>query len=74
MRGEVTMPQLGDANELAHHGELIALLKTRVGPLLFKGFPTSVEVANSIVHARAYPATAVVRVTSLDSASKTTSA
>nr|WP_057926997.1 aldehyde dehydrogenase (NADP(+)) [Burkholderia ambifaria] len=68
MRGQLTATLLGDTDELMRHGELVARLETRVGRLLFNGFPTGVEVSDAIVHGGPYPATTDARGTSVGSA------
>jgi NADP-dependent aldehyde dehydrogenase len=45
----------------------LAILKTKVGRLVFNGFPTGVEVAHAMVHGGPYPATSDGRSTSVGS-------
>ena len=45
--------------------ELVSVLETRVGRILFGGFPTGVEVCHAMVHGGAYPATSDGRSTSV---------
>jgi NADP-dependent aldehyde dehydrogenase len=45
--------------------DLIATLETKVGRLIFNGFPTGVEVCHAMVHGGPYPATSDGRSTSV---------
>lgn len=45
--------------------QLVSILETRVGRILFGGFPTGVEVCHAMVHGGAYPATSDGRSTSV---------
>jgi alpha-ketoglutaric semialdehyde dehydrogenase len=40
------------------HRELLRMLETKVGRVIFNGFPTGVEVCHAMVHGGPYPATA----------------
>lgn len=44
---------------------LVAALETRVGRIVFQGYPTSLEVCQAMVHGGAWPATADGRTTSV---------
>jgi len=44
---------------------LVAAIETRVGRIVFQGYPTSLEVCQAMVHGGAYPATADGRSTSV---------
>ncbi len=46
-------------------GKLLAILETKVGRILFQGFPTGVEVCQAMVHGGPYPATSDGRGTSV---------
>ena len=50
---------------LAVYEDLIEILKTKAGRILFNQFPTGVEVCESIVHGGPYPATTDSRTTSV---------
>jgi NADP-dependent aldehyde dehydrogenase len=65
MRGQLTATILATAADLERFGDLLALLETRVGRLLFNGYPTGVEVSEAIVHGGPYPATTDARGTSV---------
>ena len=44
---------------------MLAILETKVGRLVFNGFPTGVEVCHAMTHGGPYPATADGRSTSV---------
>lgn len=54
--------------ELERFRELLAVLETKVGRLVFNGFPTGVEVGPAMHHGGPYPATTDVRTTSVGTA------
>jgi len=57
MEGQLTAAIHGTAEDLAEYADLIAILETKVGRLIFNGYPTGVEVGDAIVHGGVYPAT-----------------
>ena len=65
LEGQLTATVHGTEVELANNRELIDVLQTRAGRLLFNGFPTGVEVCHSMVHGGPYPATSDGRSTSV---------
>jgi NADP-dependent aldehyde dehydrogenase len=65
LQGHLTATIHGTEEDLAEHPDLIAVLETKVGRLLFNGFPTGVEVCNAMVHGGPYPATSDGRSTSV---------
>jgi NADP-dependent aldehyde dehydrogenase len=68
MQGQLTATVLADGIDLAQQAGLLAALETKVGRLLFNGYPTGVEVSDAIVHGGPYPATTDARGTSVGSA------
>ena len=52
-------------SDIRDAGELIAVLETKVGRIVFNGFPTGVEVCHAMVHGGPYPATSDGRSTSV---------
>jgi alpha-ketoglutaric semialdehyde dehydrogenase len=54
--------------DLALQKELLSILETRAGRVLCAGFPTGLEVNQSIVHGGPYPATSDGRSTSVGGA------
>jgi 2,5-dioxopentanoate dehydrogenase len=57
MEGQLTATIHGTPEDLTEYVDLIEILETKVGRLIFNGFPTGVEVGDAIVHGGAYPAT-----------------
>lgn len=67
LEGHLTATIHGTEQDLEEFAELIAILETKVGRLVFNGFPTGVEVAHAMVHGGPYPATSDGRSTSVGS-------
>ena len=67
LRGHLTATILGTEDDLREHAELISILETKVGRVIFNGFPTGVEVTHAMVHGGPYPATSDGRSTSVGS-------
>ena len=65
MEGQLTASIFGNLADLNDHAELIAILETKVGRLIFNAFPTGVEVCHAMVHGGVYPATSDSRSTSV---------
>lgn len=65
MKGQLTATIYGTEKDLKEHGDLIEVLETKVGRLIFNGFPTGVEVCPSMVHGGVYPSTSDSRSTSV---------
>ena len=65
LEGQLTATVHGTAEELGANPELVAILETKVGRLLWNGFPTGVEVCHAMMHGGPYPATADGRSTSV---------
>jgi NADP-dependent aldehyde dehydrogenase len=55
----------GTPEELAENRELVNLLSTKAGRLIFNGYPTGVEVGYAMHHGGPYPATTDVKFTSV---------
>lgn len=68
MAGNLTATVIGTPEDLAAHGELIALLEMKVGRLILNGYPTGVEVCAAMQHVGPYPATTDSRFTSVGTA------
>lgn len=68
LEGHLTATIHGTEQDLLEWAELIAILETKVGRLVFNGFPTGVEVNHAMVHGGPYPATSDGRSTSVGSA------
>ena len=65
LHGQLTATLISEDADLASCGELFALLEQNVGRVLFNGYPTGVEVCDSMVHGGPYPATSDSRGTSV---------
>ncbi len=68
LEGHLTATVHGTDADLADFRDLIAILETKVGRLLFNGYPTGVEVCSSMHHGGPYPATTDSRFTSVGTA------
>ncbi len=66
--GELTASVHGNDEELRGNTDLVAILETRAGRLVFNGVPTGVEVCPAMVHGGPYPATTDVHFTSVGTA------
>ncbi len=65
LEGHLTATIHGTEEDLAGAGELVRILETKVGRILFNGFPTGVEVSRAMVHGGPFPATSDGRSTSV---------
>jgi NADP-dependent aldehyde dehydrogenase len=68
LEGTLTATVWGTPDDLARHGDLISVLETKAGRLLFNGFPTGVEVSPAMHHGGPWPATADAKFTSVGTA------
>jgi NADP-dependent aldehyde dehydrogenase len=66
--GHLTATVHASDADLDEYTTLIAILETKVGRLIFNGYPTGVEVCPSMNHGGPYPATTDVRTTSVGTA------
>jgi 2,5-dioxopentanoate dehydrogenase len=65
--GHLTATIHGAEADLREFSDLISILKSKVGRLVFNGFPTGVEVSHAMVHGGPYPSTSDGRSTSVGS-------
>lgn len=65
LEGQLTASIHGTDEDLAEYADLIDILETKVGRLIFNGFSTGVEVCPSMVHGGPYPATSDGRSTAV---------
>jgi 2,5-dioxopentanoate dehydrogenase len=65
LEGHLTATIHGTADDLGEHADLLAILETKVGRLLFNSFPTGVEVCHAMVHGGPFPSTSDGRSTSV---------
>ena len=65
LHGHLTATIHGTEEDLAGAHDLIRVLETKVGRILFNGLPTGVEVCHAMVHGGPFPATSDSRTTSV---------
>jgi NADP-dependent aldehyde dehydrogenase len=65
LEGQLTASVHGTEEDLREYADLIGILETKVGRLIFNGFSTGVEVCPSMVHGGPYPATSDSRSTAV---------
>jgi NADP-dependent aldehyde dehydrogenase len=65
LEGQLTASVHGTEDDLNEYADLIRILETKVGRLIFNGFSTGVEVCPSMVHGGPYPATSDSRSTAV---------
>jgi NADP-dependent aldehyde dehydrogenase len=65
LEGQLTASVHGTEADLKDYADLIEILETKVGRLIFNGFSTGVEVCPSTVHGGPYPATSDGRSTAV---------
>ncbi len=65
LEGHLTATIHGTEDDLREASDLLAVLETKVGRIVFNGFPTGVEVCHAMVHGGPYPATSDGRSTSV---------
>jgi len=66
--GELTATIHANKSDLNQYDYLIGILESRVGRLIYNGFPTGVEVCSAMNHGGPYPATTDVHFTSVGTA------
>ncbi len=69
LAGTLTASIHGTPEDLITHRDLISVLESKAGRVLFNGFPTGVEVSPAMHHGGPYPATADPKFTSVGTAS-----
>lgn len=65
LEGSLTATIHGTEEDLERHSGLIRILETKVGRLIFNGFPTGIEVCDAMHHGGPYPATTHAYFTSI---------
>lgn len=65
LEGHLTATIHGTPADLAEYSDLVRVLETKVGRIVFNGFPTGVEVCHAMIHGGPYPATTDPRFTSV---------
>jgi 2,5-dioxopentanoate dehydrogenase len=65
LEGHLTATVHGTEEDLREYADLVAILESKVGRIIFNGYPTGVEVGHAIVHGGPYPSTSDGRTTSV---------
>jgi 2,5-dioxopentanoate dehydrogenase len=65
LEGHLTATIHGAEQDLHDYADLVAILESKVGRLIFNGYPTGLEVGQATVHGGPYPATSDGRSTSV---------
>lgn len=65
LHGQLTATIHATTEDLQEYADLIPILETKVGRIIFNGYPTGVEVCPAMVHGGPYPATTDPRTTSV---------
>jgi NADP-dependent aldehyde dehydrogenase len=65
LHGQLTATVIGEPDDFEQFAGLTTLLEQKVGRILLNGYPTGVEVCDSMVHGGPYPATSDARGTSV---------
>jgi NADP-dependent aldehyde dehydrogenase len=65
LEGQLSVTIHGTSGDLESHRDLIRILETKAGRIVFNGYPTGVEVGHATVHGGPYPATSDGRSTSV---------
>ena len=65
LHGHLTATVHGTEEDLSRARKLVGVLETKVGRLVFNGFPTGVEVSHAMVHGGSFSATSDGRSTSV---------
>jgi NADP-dependent aldehyde dehydrogenase len=65
LEGQLTATIHGTDEDLREWAELLRILETRAGRLVYNGFPTGVEVCHAMVHGGPFPATSDGRTTAV---------
>jgi NADP-dependent aldehyde dehydrogenase len=65
LEGNLTATVHGTAEELEEYKDLIEVLRSKVGRIIFNGYPTGVEVSYAMHHGGPYPATTDAKYTSV---------
>jgi len=65
LEGHLTATIHGTPDDLKEWAPLVSILQTKVGRIIFNGWPTGVEVTHAMVHGGPYPATTDPKFTSV---------
>ncbi|HLW82208.1 MAG TPA: aldehyde dehydrogenase (NADP(+)) [Candidatus Acidoferrales bacterium] len=67
LEGHLTATIHGTEKDLREYADLVAILESKVGRLIYNGYPTGLEVCHAVVHGGPYPATSDGRTTAVGS-------
>jgi 2,5-dioxopentanoate dehydrogenase len=67
LAGQLTATIHATEADLKEYAELVPILETKVGRIIFNSYPTGLEVCHAIIHGGPYPATTDSRTTSVGS-------
>jgi 2,5-dioxopentanoate dehydrogenase len=67
LAGQLTATIHATQADLEAYAELVPILETKVGRIIFNSYPTGLEVCHAIIHGGPYPATTDPRTTSVGS-------
>jgi 2,5-dioxopentanoate dehydrogenase len=67
LAGQLTATIHATEADLEEYAELVPILETKVGRIIFNSYPTGLEVCHAIIHGGPYPATTDPRTTSVGS-------
>jgi 2,5-dioxopentanoate dehydrogenase len=67
LSGQLTATIHATEADLKEYAELVPILETKVGRIIFNSYPTGLEVCHAIIHGGPYPATTDSRTTSVGS-------
>lgn len=65
LEGQLTVTIHAAAGEVDEYRDLLEIVETKAGRIVFNGYPTGVEVVPAMVHGGPYPATSDGRSTSV---------
>jgi alpha-ketoglutaric semialdehyde dehydrogenase len=68
LKGQLTATLHADEEDMELAGKLAEILRTKVGRIVWNGYPTGVEVCSAMHHGGPYPATSDARFTSVGTA------
>ena len=68
LKGQLTATLHADEEDMELAGKLAEILRTKVGRIIWNGYPTGVEVSPAMHHGGPYPATSDTRFTSVGTA------
>lgn len=68
LNGQLTATVHGTTDDMQHYEKLLGIIQQKAGRIILNGYPTGVEVCDSMHHGGPYPATTDLRYTSVGTA------